>query len=247
VIACPALCVSLWWCRVLLCCFLPPQLDTYVIHGVGHNVHFLRSVLTNPRFVSGNMSTAFIPEEFPEGFHGVKLTPVLKNKMVAIGAAMAAQWEFTRSTITGQAGTAQSPITDHFVVTIAGEVFDVKVVDSEDGSDFAVDIKSLAAADAKTERLSLSDVFWTVEEPLFLATLNGSEPLRGQHLERLPEGFKVQLEGAVADVVRAQQGLRSCDGGVHVSWSVWGYDVLSDCPNATSARVGEAHDCEATR
>ena len=68
------------------------QLDSYVVQGVGLNMHFLRTVLTNPRFVEGKLSTAFITEEYPDGFSGVKLTPVIKQRMAAIAAAMSAQW-----------------------------------------------------------------------------------------------------------------------------------------------------------
>ena len=37
---------------------------------------------------SGNLSTAFIPEEFPEGFKGVPLTSRLNTQLAAIATAM---------------------------------------------------------------------------------------------------------------------------------------------------------------
>jgi len=45
-----------------------------VIRGVEHNVAFLRDVMNSKRFQSGNFTTAFIPEEYPKGFHGHQLT-----------------------------------------------------------------------------------------------------------------------------------------------------------------------------
>eukprot|EP01084_Bolivina_argentea_P260640 440212_1 len=44
------------------------SLDSYVIHGLNHNIPFLRSILDHPRFISGDITTAFIEEEYPGGF-----------------------------------------------------------------------------------------------------------------------------------------------------------------------------------
>ncbi len=43
-------------------------LDAYYIRGVNHNVAFLSAVIRKPRFRSGQLTTHFIEEEFPEGF-----------------------------------------------------------------------------------------------------------------------------------------------------------------------------------
>ncbi|XDZ67010.1 acetyl-CoA carboxylase biotin carboxylase subunit [Alphaproteobacteria bacterium LSUCC0684] len=43
-------------------------LDGYVIDGPGHNRQFLRHVTDHPRFRKGDMTTAFIAEEYPEGY-----------------------------------------------------------------------------------------------------------------------------------------------------------------------------------
>src|SRR5690606_18769000 len=46
-------------------------LDRFEVDGIGHNLPFLSAVMAHPRFYSGNITTAFIAEEWPEGFHGV--------------------------------------------------------------------------------------------------------------------------------------------------------------------------------
>jgi len=43
-------------------------LDAFYIDGIQHNVPFLTAVMQHPRWRSGNLSTGFIKEEFPEGF-----------------------------------------------------------------------------------------------------------------------------------------------------------------------------------
>merc|ERR1719471_2666358 len=43
-------------------------LDSYVIHGVNHNIPFLRELCDHPKFISGDITTKFIEEEYPDGF-----------------------------------------------------------------------------------------------------------------------------------------------------------------------------------
>ncbi|OYW31502.1 MAG: acetyl/propionyl-CoA carboxylase subunit alpha, partial [Azorhizobium sp. 12-66-6] len=44
-------------------------LDAFAIDGIGHNIPFLSALMAHPRWQSGNLSTGFIAEEYPEGFH----------------------------------------------------------------------------------------------------------------------------------------------------------------------------------
>ena len=44
-------------------------LDAFVIDGIRHNIPFLAAVMAHPRWRAGKLSTGFIAEEFPEGFH----------------------------------------------------------------------------------------------------------------------------------------------------------------------------------
>jgi propionyl-CoA carboxylase alpha chain len=44
-------------------------LDSYYIRGVNHNISFLNALMVHPRFVEGRLSTNFIADEFPDGFH----------------------------------------------------------------------------------------------------------------------------------------------------------------------------------
>ncbi len=44
-------------------------LDAFAIDGIRHNIPFLSGLMTHPRWRAGKLSTGFINEEFPEGFH----------------------------------------------------------------------------------------------------------------------------------------------------------------------------------
>ena len=39
--------------------------------GVTHNVPLLRDVITEQRFVSGDVNTKYLPETYPDGFKGI--------------------------------------------------------------------------------------------------------------------------------------------------------------------------------
>jgi propionyl-CoA carboxylase alpha chain len=46
-------------------------LDAFTIEGIRHNIPFLAALMAHPRWRSAKLSTGFIAEEFPEGFHPV--------------------------------------------------------------------------------------------------------------------------------------------------------------------------------
>ena len=43
-------------------------LDAFEIQGVGNNLHFVSAIMQHPRFLEGRLTTAFIDEEYPDGF-----------------------------------------------------------------------------------------------------------------------------------------------------------------------------------
>jgi propionyl-CoA carboxylase alpha chain len=44
-------------------------LDSFVVDGIRHNIPFLAALMAHPRWQAGKLSTGFIAEEFPGGFH----------------------------------------------------------------------------------------------------------------------------------------------------------------------------------
>ena len=46
------------------------SLNQFVIDGLDNNIAFVQSIYSNPKFISGNISTAFIKNEYPDGFTG---------------------------------------------------------------------------------------------------------------------------------------------------------------------------------
>uniref|UniRef100_A0A4W6BVB8 Propionyl-CoA carboxylase alpha chain, mitochondrial n=1 Tax=Lates calcarifer TaxID=8187 RepID=A0A4W6BVB8_LATCA len=63
-------------------------LDNYVIRGVTHNIPLLREIITHPRFISGDISTNFLPEVYPDGFKGHQLEADTRRELLASAAAL---------------------------------------------------------------------------------------------------------------------------------------------------------------
>lgn len=105
-------------------------LDAFELEGPGNNIDFLSAIMQHPRFQSGALTTGFIAEEYPDGFHGAPADAALLTTLAAV-AAFAATAEADRARrIDGQLGRRLRPPAD-WVVTIGGTDHRVRV--STDG------------------------------------------------------------------------------------------------------------------
>jgi propionyl-CoA carboxylase alpha chain len=68
-------------------------LDAFVVDGIQHNMPFLAALMRHPRWREGRLSTGFIAEEYPDGFHPV--APDAEEKKIL--CVVAAHVEFVRS------------------------------------------------------------------------------------------------------------------------------------------------------
>ena len=77
-------------------------LDRFEIEGIGHNLPFVAAVMAHPRFQSGNITTAFIDEEYPDGFHRTTLAAKELECIVSSCVALYHVSEHRRRCITGR-------------------------------------------------------------------------------------------------------------------------------------------------
>ena len=115
-------------------------LDAFELEGPGNNLDFLSALMQHPRFRDGALTTGFIAEEYPEGFHGAPASPDLLKALAAI-AAFAATAEADRARrIDGQLGKRLRP-PSAWTVRIDGHDHDVTVSTdgiTVDGADLAI-------------------------------------------------------------------------------------------------------------
>ena len=103
-------------------------LDRFEVEGIGHNLPFLSAVMDHKKFISGKITTAFIAEEYSEGFNGVDLNDDKIKDLAACAAAMNRVAEIRRTKISGRMDNHERRVGDDWVVQIAGKVFLVNVL-----------------------------------------------------------------------------------------------------------------------
>jgi propionyl-CoA carboxylase alpha chain len=63
-------------------------LDAFVIDGIRHNIPFLAALMQHKRWQDGRLSTGFIAEEYPDGFHPVVPEGATAETIAAVAAAV---------------------------------------------------------------------------------------------------------------------------------------------------------------
>jgi propionyl-CoA carboxylase alpha chain len=78
-------------------------LDAFTIEGIRHNIPFLSALMQHPRWREGRLSTGFIAEEFPGGFHPIAPNPETADVLAAVAAAIDHVLGERKRRISGQA------------------------------------------------------------------------------------------------------------------------------------------------
>ncbi|MFC0634194.1 acetyl-CoA carboxylase biotin carboxylase subunit [Brevundimonas balnearis] len=155
--------------------------DTH-ISGLGHNVPFLSAVMDQRRFRSGRLSTSYIKDEFPDGFHGLPATPDQRDLMIAAAMAM-------HEILAEQSGDPS----DRTQWTVLFDKTPVEVALAYDDAEALT--LDLSDRDAPVR---LSDIDWRPGLAQFRAVLDG-EPFTAE-VKRVADGFDIRQRAARARV-----------------------------------------------
>ncbi|CAN0088295.1 unnamed protein product, partial [Phaeothamnion confervicola] len=63
-------------------------LDAFVVDGIRHNIPFVSALMAHSRWQAGQLSTGFIAEEYPDGFHPQAPTGIVGGTIAAVAAAI---------------------------------------------------------------------------------------------------------------------------------------------------------------
>ncbi|KIC43278.1 acetyl-CoA carboxylase [Ruegeria sp. ANG-R] len=159
-------------------------LDSFEVEGIGHNLPFLSAVMDHPKFVSGDMTTAFIAEEYPEGFEGVELPEDDLRRIAASCAAMHRVAEIRRTRVSGRMDNHERKVGKRWNVALQGQEFSVKVKADKQGA-------TVKFKDGSSLRVS-SD--WTPGDQLAVLDVDGS-PLVLK-VGKISGGFRIRNRGA---------------------------------------------------
>jgi propionyl-CoA carboxylase alpha chain len=158
-------------------------LDGFELEGIGHNLPFLAAVMDHPKFISGDMTTAFIAEEFPDGFDGVALGSDTLVRIAAAVTAMHRISEIRRTRITGRMDNHERTVGTDWNVALQGQSFDAVVKADRSGADVTIGDQRLRV-----------ESNWLPGQPLVRLSVDGT-PLVLK-AARIPGGYRVRHRGA---------------------------------------------------
>ena len=139
-------------------------LDRFLIKGVSHNISFLSALMVNPRFVTGDMSTNMIGEEYPDGFQPTDLSHRDPAVFISVAAAMMRGYRDRAAQIDGQLSGHERQVPDDWVVVMNKEHHPVSVIQNQGGHDIRYKGHTYAVRSK-----------WEFGQPIFHGTINGEE------------------------------------------------------------------------
>jgi propionyl-CoA carboxylase alpha chain len=163
-------------------------LDSFYIRGLNHNIPFLSALAAHPRFQAGRLSTAFIAEEFPDGFHGVTPDPDAMADLVAVIATVHHLYERRAHARAPHFQAKGSKVGGDWVVKLDGVPHAVSVVETAGG---------FAVVDGNSSREVISN--WRLGDPLYQGRIDG-RPITVQ-IDRNGVGYRVTHGGATLKTV----------------------------------------------
>ena len=159
-------------------------LDSFEVEGIGHNLPFLSAVMDHPKFISGDMTTAFIEEEYPDGFEGVTLPDDDLRRVAAAAAAMYRVAEIRRTRVSGRMDNHERVVGSDWVVQAQDQHFAVSIGADKGGA-------TVTFEDGTAMRIA-SD--WTPGDSLAVMDIDGT-PLVLK-VDKTSGGFRLRSRGA---------------------------------------------------
>ena len=159
-------------------------LDSFEVEGIGHNLPFLSAVMDHPIFMAGEMTTAFIEEQYPDGFQGVELPERDLSRIAAACAAMHRVAEIRRTRVSGRMDNHERKVGTDWNVALQGASMDVVIDADNDGS-------NVTFADGTTMRVSGD---WTPGDQLAKITVDGAPLIL--KVGKISGGFRIRTRGA---------------------------------------------------
>jgi propionyl-CoA carboxylase alpha chain len=173
-------------------------LDAFQIQGIGHNVDFLSALMQHPRFRDGALTTGFIAEEYPEGFHGAPASGELLEDLAIVAALIGMERDFQSGATSGQlSGSVMPP--EVRIVRLAGREYSIRF----DGFDGGL----IGYVDDGEGREVIGH--WRPGEPMLKCTIDGR--VRIVQVARKGRQWRLTTRGAshIADVLPEHVALLS--------------------------------------
>ncbi|QCK87744.1 acetyl/propionyl/methylcrotonyl-CoA carboxylase subunit alpha [Phreatobacter aquaticus] len=145
-------------------------LDAFAIDGIQHNIPFLSALMQHGRWQSGNLSTGFIAEEYPDGFKPRAPEGEAATVLAAVAAAIDHVQNLRKRKISGQMRNGAKVQFDRDRVVMLGDSrHDVEVVDEE----ATIAVRLFDGAGGAEHGTHVVASGWVPGQPVFAGTVDG--------------------------------------------------------------------------
>ncbi|MPZ56336.1 MAG: acetyl-CoA carboxylase biotin carboxylase subunit [Rhizobiales bacterium] len=160
-------------------------LDTFVIDGIRHNIAFLAALMQLPRWQEGRLSTSFIAEEFPDGFHPLVAQGRTALMLAAVAAVLDDIGNARKRAISGQLAGPAVRFANKRVVRLDDAEF-IAEVERQDGS------ATVTFSAPEPATLALQSP-WRPGERLWDGTAGGRQV--AVQVRTIPNGYELSHHG----------------------------------------------------
>jgi propionyl-CoA carboxylase alpha chain len=158
-------------------------LSSFIIRGIAHNISFLEAIISNPRFASGDISTHFIADEYPEGFSGAELNSTGSKVFLAVAAYVHLRYQEREREISSQLRGRKPMLGSQWVIRLGEEDFSAQITPKPGGYDVMLNNETITVRSG-----------WELGKSLLQGSVN-DQPVN-VHVKRLAEGYLLTHAGA---------------------------------------------------
>jgi propionyl-CoA carboxylase alpha chain len=213
-------------------------LDAFYVGGIRHNIPFLSALMAHPRWRAGMLSTGFIAEEFPDGFHGVAPEGETAHVLAAVATAVDHVLGERKRQISGQMRHRVVTRERQRAVWLNETEYNVEVTRANGTIDVAF---------RNGGHLHKLQSDWQPGDPVWSGTVDG-KPVTVQ-VSVVPNGFDLAFRGAQARAfvyteseaayARLMPVKKAADSGKSLLCPMPGLVVSIDVKEGQEVKVGE--------
>ena len=191
-------------------------LDCFCVEGIRHNVPFLAALMQHPRWIEGKLSTRFMAEEWPDGFHALAAEGEPAKVIAAIAAVIDFQLAERRRLISGQMPTPHVTYERRRIVSLGQMEVELEVEREMNG------ISVHFIEDGKRGPKRYTESGWKPGEPVWQGAID-DDPIAVQ-LRPIPNGYEFAYHGVDVKAF------------VYMPWEATAARIMPAKPEARSAK-----------
>ena len=163
-------------------------LDKFLIRGISTNISFLSALMAHEKYVTGNISTNTIAEEYPDGFHPGDVPLEDPAIIIAVVGSMVRKYRDRAAQIDGQLPGHRREVPADWVIVLNDQYHPISVKPVEGGNDVTYNGETYEVR---------SD--WEFGQQLFTGTINGEDVF--VQVGRTGQVYRLSRGGKQSDVI----------------------------------------------